>query len=112
MQSLVSKTRSTRTDMRQLMSSNVLWFSELGLDDLEKVGGKNSSLGEMVQNLSKAGVRVPNGFATTADAFRRFIADQGLAGSIAAQLKDLDTDDIERLVEVGRRIRQAVVAQP
>src|SRR4051795_5273094 len=94
------------------MSANVLWFSELGLDDLDQVGGKNSSLGEMVRNLSKAGVRVPSGFATTADAFRRFIADQGLAGSIAAQLKDLDTDDVARLAEVGRSIRQAVVAQP
>ena len=58
------------------MSANVLWFSELGLDDLDQVGGKNSSLGEMVQNLSKAGVRVPNGFATTADAYRRFIAHE------------------------------------
>src|SRR3954447_2473673 len=94
------------------MSANVLWFSELGLDDLEQVGGKNSSLGEMVQNLAKAGVRVPNGFATTADAFRRFIAHEGLAASIAAQLNALDTDDVARLIEVGRSIRQAVVAQP
>jgi len=94
------------------VSTNVLWFSALGLADLDQVGGKNSSLGEMVQNLSKAGVRVPNGFATTADAFRRFMAHQGLAGSIAAQLNDLDTDDVARLVEVGRSIRQAVVAQP
>jgi pyruvate,water dikinase len=94
------------------VSTNVLWFSALGLADLEQVGGKNSSLGEMVQNLSKAGVRVPNGFATTADAYRRFIAHQGLAESIAAQLDDLDTDDVARLAEVGRSIRHAVVAQP
>jgi pyruvate,water dikinase len=94
------------------VSPNVLWFSALGLADLDQVGGKNSSLGEMVQNLSQAGVRVPNGFATTADAFRRFMADQGLAASITAQLEDLDTDDVARLVEVGRRIRRAVVAQP
>src|SRR3954447_447480 len=94
------------------MSANVLWFSELGLDDLEQVGGKNSSLGEMVQNLSKAGVRVPNGFATTADAYRRFTSHRGLAQAIATQLADLDTDDVTRLAEVGREIRRAVIAQP
>ncbi len=94
------------------MNVNVLWFSELGLDDLDQVGGKNSSLGEMVQNLSKAGVRVPNGFATTADAYRRFIAHQGLGDSISAQLADLDTDDIASLTTVGSGIRAAVVAQP
>jgi pyruvate, water dikinase len=90
----------------------MLWFSELGLDDLDEVGGKNSSLGEMVQNLSKAGVRVPNGFATTADAYRRFIAHEDLAEAISVQLADLDIDDIARLAVVGRSIRSAVVAQP
>src|SRR3954454_24716496 len=94
------------------MSANVLWFSELGLDDLEQVGGKNSSLGEMVQNLSKAGVRVPNGFATTADAYRRFLHQQGRAQSPAAEPAVLATDDSERGAEVGRSIRHAVVAQP
>jgi len=94
------------------MSANVLWFSELGLDDLDQVGGKNSSLGEMVQNLSKAGVRVPNGFATTADAYRRFIAHEDLAEAISVQLADLDIDDVARLAVVGRNIRSAVVAQP
>ena len=94
------------------MSANVLWFSELGLDDLDQVGGKNSSLGEMVQNLSKAGVRVPNGFATTADAYRRFIAHGDLAETISEQLADLDIDDVARLAVVGRSIRSAVLAQP
>src|SRR5829696_8757764 len=94
------------------MSVNVLWFSELGLDDVDQVGGKNSSLGEMVQNLSKAGVRVPNGFATTADACRRFIAHEDLAEAISVQLADLDVDDVARLAVVGRSIRSAVVAQP
>jgi len=94
------------------MSANVLWFSELGLDDLDQVGGKNASLGEMVQNLSKAGVRVPNGFATTADAYRRFIAQEDLAEAISVQLADLDIDDVARLAVVGRSIRSAVVAQP
>jgi pyruvate,water dikinase len=90
----------------------VLWFSELGLDDLDQVGGKNASLGEMVQNLSNAGVRVPNGFATTADAYRRFIAQEDLAEAISVQLADLDIDDVARLAVVGRSIRSAVVAQP
>ena len=94
------------------MSANVVWFSEVGLDDLPLVGGKNSSLGEMVQNLSKAGVRVPNGFATTADAYRRFLAHENLAESISAELADLDTDDVQRLAVVGSSIRSAMVAQP
>ena len=58
------------------------WFDDLGLGDVERVGGKNASLGEMVQHLSKAGVRVPDGFATTADAYRRFLAHEGLADRI------------------------------
>ncbi|MBA3528718.1 MAG: hypothetical protein H0T91_05315, partial [Propionibacteriaceae bacterium] len=59
------------------MSGNVLWFSDLGLSDLERVGGKNSSLGEMIGNLSAAGVRVPDGFATTAEAYRVFQGETG-----------------------------------
>ena len=59
--------------------SNVVWFADLGLADLEQVGGKNASLGEMIGNLSSAGVRVPDGFATTAEAYRRFLGETGLA---------------------------------
>ncbi len=92
-------------------NDNVRWFSELGLADLEQVGGKNSSLGEMVRSLSAAGVRVPDGFATTADAFRRFIAQTRLGDLINAKLKGLDTDDVEELARVGAEIRAAVVAQ-
>ena len=94
------------------MSSNVLWFSELGLADLEQVGGKNSSLGEMVSNLAKLGVRVPDGFATTAEAYRRFIGDTGLAEMISSRLADLDTDDVQELARAGQEIRDAVVTQP
>ncbi len=94
------------------MSSNVLWFADLGLADLEQVGGKNSSLGEMVSNLASAGVRVPDGFATTAEAYRRFIGDTGLAESISAKLSGLNTDDVQRLAVVGKEIREAVVQQP
>jgi pyruvate, water dikinase len=94
------------------MSSNIMWFADIGLADLEQVGGKNSSLGEMVGNLSAAGVLVPDGFATTADAYWRFIGDTGLADLISAELAGLDTDDVQRLAEVGRKIRAAVVGQP
>ncbi|GGO68429.1 phosphoenolpyruvate synthase [Nocardioides deserti] len=93
-------------------TSNVRWFSDLGLGDLEEVGGKNASLGEMVSQLSDLGVRVPDGFATTAEAFHRFIGETGLAERIAGLLDGLDTDDVRRLAEVGREIREAVVAQP
>jgi len=93
------------------MSANVVWFKDLGLGDVDSVGGKNASLGEMVQHLSKAGVSVPDGFATTADAYRRFLAHEGLADRINALLSDLDVDDVRRLAEVGREIRDAVEAQ-
>ena len=94
------------------MSNNVLWFSDLGLADLEQVGGKNSSLGEMVSNLASLGVRVPDGFATTADAYRRFIGDTGLAETISSRLAGLDTDDVQELARAGKQIRDAVVTQP
>ena len=94
------------------MSTNVRWFSELGLADLEQVGGKNSSLGEMVSNLATLGVRVPDGFATTAEAYRRFIGDTGLAETISCRLAGLDTDDVQELARAGKEIREAVVTQP
>jgi len=93
------------------MSANVRWFSELGMSDLEQVGGKNASLGEMVSNLAELGVRVPDGFATTSDAYHRFIGDTGLADRISGLLDGLDTDDTRRLAEVGKEIRAAVVEQ-
>ncbi len=93
------------------MSSNIKWFADLGLADLEEVGGKNSSLGEMFSQLGSAGVRVPDGFATTAEAYRRFLDQTGLAARISTALADLDTDDVVRLAEVGAEIRQAMVAQ-
>ena len=94
------------------MSVNVRWFAELGMSDVEEVGGKNASLGEMVSQLAAAGVRVPDGFATTADAFRRFVAQAGVADTIAAALDGLDTDDVTELAAVGKRLREAVMRQP
>ncbi|MFF1883374.1 phosphoenolpyruvate synthase [Pseudarthrobacter sp. NPDC058196] len=94
------------------MTTDVLWFSELGLKDLDKVGGKNASLGEMVQNLTSAGVQVPDGFATTADAYRRFLADSGLDQKIADRLVGLDTDDVTALAAAGQEIRSLVRDTP
>jgi len=93
-------------------TTNVKWFAELGLADLEQVGGKNASLGEMVGNLAQARVSVPNGFATTADAYRRFIGETGLAQVISSALAELDTDDVQRLAAVGRELRATVIGQP
>jgi pyruvate,water dikinase len=93
-------------------NSNVRWFTELGLTDLDQVGGKNASLGEMIANLASAGVNVPDGFATTADAFRRFAAQTGLNDMIDAELTALDVEDVRQLAEVGRRVRQSVLDQP
>lgn len=67
--------------------TDVLWFSDLGLSDLDQVGGKNASLGEMVRNLASAGVKVPDGFATTADAYRRFLSESGLDARIEPSLR-------------------------
>jgi pyruvate,water dikinase len=94
------------------VSGNISWFKDLGLGDVESVGGKNASLGEMVQHLSKAGVRVPDGFATTADAYRRFLAHEGLADRISATLAGLDVEDTRALAEAGAQIRDLVEGQP
>ena len=94
------------------MTGNISWFKDLGLGDVDSVGGKNASLGEMVQHLSKAGVRVPDGFATTADAYRRFLAHEGLADRISATLADLDVEDTRSLAEAGAQIRDLVEGQP
>ncbi|HET6534427.1 MAG TPA: phosphoenolpyruvate synthase [Actinoplanes sp.] len=93
-----------------MSSSNVRWFADLGLADLDQVGGKNASLGEMIANLVSAGVSVPDGFATTADAFRRFVAQ--IEAGINDELTTLDVEDVRQLAEVGRRVRAAVLAQP
>ena len=98
--------------MSQNAAVNVRAFADIGLSDIEEVGGKNASLGEMVRNLKDLGVRVPDGFATTAEAFRRFIGDTGLAEKISGQLKDLDTDDTRALAETGKLIREEVANQP
>ncbi|UXI70038.1 phosphoenolpyruvate synthase [Tahibacter amnicola] len=94
------------------MSDLVLWLDNLRLADLGKVGGKNSSLGEMIGNLSKLGVSVPGGFATTAHAFQQFIAQSGLAQRIQDRLATLDVDNVDELTRVGAQIRGWVVETP
>ncbi|MGO2313167.1 phosphoenolpyruvate synthase [Brachybacterium tyrofermentans] len=94
------------------MTQSIQWFSELGMADLDQVGGKNASLGEMVSNLSALGVQVPDGFATSANAYREFLGATGLAERIDAQLQQLDTEDTRALAEAGRTIRQMVIEQP
>jgi pyruvate,water dikinase len=95
--------------MSEPNADNVRWFSDIGLDDIEQVGGKNASLGEMVRNLTALDVRVPYGFATTADAYRRFIVETGLGDMISSELAGLDTDDVQALASTGRKIREALV---
>jgi pyruvate,water dikinase len=87
-------------------------FEELGLADIDQVGGKNASLGEMIGALSDLGVQVPGGFATTADAFREFIAAGDLGTRINALLDELDVDDVDALAQAGAKIRQWVIDQP
>jgi pyruvate,water dikinase len=94
------------------LSDLILWLDELRLSDLGKVGGKNASLGEMIGNLAKLGVSVPGGFATTADAFKQFIAQSGLAERIQAKLAALDVDDVGALTKAGAEIRQWVIDTP
>ena len=94
------------------MNASVINFKELRMSDVEQVGGKNASLGEMISQLSSAGVRVPGGFATTADAYRVFLAHNGLAERINAVLDSLDVDDVDALLKAGAEIRRWVVETP
>lgn len=94
------------------MNAFVKNFKELRMTDVEEVGGKNASLGEMISQLSTAGVRVPGGFATTAEAYRAFLAHNGLADKINARLSTLDVDDVDALLKTGAEIRQWVVETP
>jgi len=90
----------------------ILWFDQLGMADVERVGGKNASLGEMISNLSGAGVTVPGGFATTAHAYREFLAHEGLNERINETLSRLDVDDVKALADAGKMIRQWVIDTP
>ncbi len=90
----------------------ISWFNELGMNDVASVGGKNASLGEMIQNLSSLGVSVPTGFATTAEAFRVFLSQSDLDKKINSALENLNVDDVRELTRVGAEIRQWVIDTP
>jgi pyruvate, water dikinase len=94
------------------LSSYTIPFEKLGRHDVDTVGGKNSSLGEMISHLANMGVTVPGGFATTAQAYRDFLKHEGLADRINAALANLNVDDVERLAKVGADIRTWILATP
>ncbi|MCK2183322.1 phosphoenolpyruvate synthase [Halomonas getboli] len=94
------------------MDDYIQWFEKLGMNDVERVGGKNASLGEMISNLAEAGVTVPGGFATTAHAYREFLSHEGLNERINQALSTLDVDDVAELARVGAEIRQWVIDTP
>jgi pyruvate,water dikinase len=95
-----------------LASALVARFEHLRMTDVEAVGGKNASLGELISQLAASGVRVPGGFATTAHAFREFLQQDGLAGRIKARLAGLDTDDVRALAQAGAQIRGWIEEMP
>lgn len=94
------------------MQKYIMWYQTLGMGDVNQVGGKNASLGEMISNLSNAGVQVPGGFATTSFAFNEFLEQSGINDKIYALLDQLDVDDISQLSEAGKNIRQWIIDTP
>ncbi len=93
-------------------SSLILWYNQLGMNDVDRVGGKNASLGEMITNLSGMGVSVPNGFATTAVAFNQFLESRGVNQRIYELLDKTDIDDVTELAKAGAQIRQWIIDTP
>ena len=94
------------------MSNYVIWFDKLSMADVPVVGGKNASLGEMISKLANAGISVPGGFATTAEAFREFLSHNDLDGKINGLLGDFDVEDVDALEKLGKRIREMVLQTP
>ena len=92
------------------MSAWIRWFDDLGMDDVPVVGGKNASLGEMRRALTPLGIRTPDGFATTADAYRAFLRAASLERVIADALGRVDITDIDALQAAGARVRSAILA--
>lgn len=87
----------------------LLWFDQINNNDVEKVGGKNASLGEMYTTLAEKGIRVPNGFVITSEGYRRFITEAGLEPLIRSSLENLDTSDIRALQSAGQTVREAII---
>ena len=94
------------------VKTHIIDLAHLGMHDLEQVGGKNASLGEMISHLSSAGVAVPGGFATTADSFKEFLAQDNLDKKIYAKLATLDADNVQQLAVIGKEIREMIINTP
>ncbi|MCE0724291.1 MULTISPECIES: phosphoenolpyruvate synthase [Legionella] len=94
------------------VKTHIIDLAHLGMHDLEQVGGKNASLGEMISHLSSAGVSVPGGFATTADSFKEFLSQNNLDKKIYEKLAALDSDNVQQLAVVGKEIREMIVNTP
>ncbi len=94
------------------MNDYIVSLKDVGMHDVDKVGGKNASLGEMIRHLDAAAVRVPGGFATTAQAFRDFLAHEGLDKRIQQRLATFDVDDVSALTKAGREIRAWIIDTP
>ena len=104
-----TQTKSSQTSKEQAL---VLWFEEVGIADIPLVGGKNASLGEMIQQLTPKGVRVPTGFATTAHAYRYFIQGAGLEEKLRELFSDLDVEDVNNLRIRGKQARSLILNTP
>ena len=89
---------------------NILWFNEIGIEDVPKVGGKNASLGEMTKGVVSKGVNIPFGFATTAEAYFYFLSTTGLDKKIEESLKGLNVQDLKQLAIKGKEIREMIIA--
>ncbi|WP_227430108.1 phosphoenolpyruvate synthase [Psychrobacter sp. I-STPA6b] len=96
----------------QTANPQVITLDKIGKDDIDKVGGKNASLGEMISHLSDLGVSVPGGFATTSEAFNHFLKETGLLEKINNELAGLNIEDVHQLAETGQKIREWIIAQP
>ena len=94
------------------MKEYIVWFDQIGLDDVSRVGGKNASLGEMISRFSSAGIQVPGGFATTVRAYQDHLVASGLKDQIEAALAQLNVNDVKQLAEVGATIREWLVNVP
>ncbi len=102
---VVEQEKSSESKERSL----ILWFDQVGISDIGLVGGKNASLGEMIQQLVSKGVKVPNGFATTAYAFRYFIEKAGLKAQLSNLFADLDVDNVNKLQQTGKQARALIM---
>ncbi|WP_410175273.1 PEP/pyruvate-binding domain-containing protein [Nodularia spumigena] len=105
----VSPNTLTQTDKGR---SLILWFNEVGIGDIPLVGGKNASLGEMIQQLTPQGVNVPTGFATTAYAYRYFIESAGLEAQLRELFADIDVEDVKNLRVRGKKARSLLMHTP